>query len=318
MTHPCILHVHKVTCTFLNLPLAIPNGISTFRMETAAVLFILPFQMNLMMYLTCYWWHLTIHLDLNLRNNLGETVLHIAAKRDSIELCQKIVAKEIDPNIQNNDGETPLHIAANSENGNIAVLLLNLGQCYGNVNLQDNFGETATHIAAKKHCPAVLHRLLRNKSCNPYLQSACGVTVLQIATDQNDITTVLQIATDQNGITAVQLLLSNKHATYQQINLQDDSGDTAPHIATRNHHIKIAELLLSQQCASDIQDVAGRTPLHNATISLNSELIHLLIESGCNPNIQDNQGNTALHILTYKADFQVHADLQNVQPKRSR
>jgi len=55
---------------------------------------------------------------------------------------------------------------------------------------------------------------------------------------------------------------------------------------TRNHHIKITELLLSKEGASDVQNLAGRTPLHIAAISLNSEMIHLLVESGVVPTFR--------------------------------
>ena len=201
----------------------------------------------------------TIHLNLNLKNEFGDTVLHIAAKRDSIESCQKIIDKGIDQNIQNGDGKTPLHIAASYGSGSVAEVLLNSGQC--NVNLQDKSRETPVHIAAKHQNP-VLHLLLKDNFCNPYLQNADGMNVLQIASCNNDISTV-------------QFLLSHKHPTYQQMNLQNDSGDTALHIATRNNHINITELLLSQTCTSDVHTDAGM----------------------CNPNVQDNQGNTSMHIV---------------------
>ena len=206
----------------------------------------------------------TIHLNLNLRNELGDTGLHIAAKKDSIELCQKIIGKGVDPNIQNSDGETPLHIAASYEDGNIAELLLNSGLC--NVNLQNKLGETPIHIAAKRQSP-VLHLLLKNNSCHPFLQNADGMNVLQIASANNDLPTV-------------QFLLSHKHPSYKEMNLQNDTGDTALHIATRNHHTKITELLLSETCSSD----------GHAVISF------------CNPNVQNNQGNTPMHIVAENGD----------------
>ena len=68
---------------------------------------------------------------------------------------------------------------------------------------------------------------------------------------------MLQIASDQNDISTVQFLLSYKHATYKKMNLQNDSGDAALHIAARNYHIKITELLLSKECASNVQNLAA-------------------------------------------------------------
>ena len=203
----------------------------------------------------------TIHLNLNLRNELGDTVLHIAAKRNSIELCQKIIAKGVDPNIQNSDGETPLHIAASSEGGNIAELLLNSGQCNVNLNLQNDSGDTALHIATRNHHTKITELLL-SETCT----------------------------SDGHAV-----------ASLCNPNVQDNQGNTPMHIVAENGDPDLCKLILAHpQCDLNIQNKIGNTPLHVAVLNGCDIAMTVLNDSRCNCHLTNNDGNTALHIATEK------------------
>ena len=47
-------------------------------------------------------------MDLNDRNNIGDTILHKAARNGYNTICAYLLTTSIDPNLQNNEGWTPL------------------------------------------------------------------------------------------------------------------------------------------------------------------------------------------------------------------
>ena len=93
----------------------------------------------------------------------------------------------------------------------------------------------------------------------------------------------------------IQILINKRTC---DLNIQDDNGDTALHIAACskwNSAKKIQCLLECERCDPNITNKQGYTPLHIATV--NSQFDSLLLNSiKCNPNIQDPHGNTALHL----------------------
>jgi len=64
------------------------------------------------------------------QNNLGESVLHLAVKRDWMDVVLRILQKGAKPNLTNHDGESPVHYAAKfARNKDILVTLLEYGGC---------------------------------------------------------------------------------------------------------------------------------------------------------------------------------------------
>ena len=84
------------------------------------------------------------------------------------------------------------------------------------------------------------------------------------------------------------------------VNIPDDSGDTALHIAACcdwNSAEKIQCILECDKCDPNVTNKQGYTPLHTATVNNQFDSLKMLLKSKeCNPNIQDLQGNTALHL----------------------
>ena len=86
--------------------------------------------------------------NVNFRNALGESGLHIAAYRGQVSVAELLLGFGADPNVQQlprYGGRTPLHIAAVNNNLTLTTLLL---QHDADPNIQDAFGKVALHDAA--------------------------------------------------------------------------------------------------------------------------------------------------------------------------
>lgn len=75
----------------------------------------------------------------------GNTLYHVAAKENNLELFQKLADFDIDINIQNDEGLTALHIAAMKAN-NVEILKYLVSK-NANPALRTDFEETAYDFA---------------------------------------------------------------------------------------------------------------------------------------------------------------------------
>jgi len=85
------------------------------------------------------------------------------------------------------------------------------------------------------------------------------------------------------------------------INIQNNHGWTALHLASRFGKKEIVELLIKVAGVNvNIQDNDGKTALHEASRYGYKDCVELLIKvGGVNVNIQNNDGSTALHYACY-------------------
>lgn len=88
--------------------------------------------------------------------------------------------------------------------------------------------------------------------------------------------------------------------------VNNQSGYTPLHYASREGHIDVALLLLRHEANVNSKTKAGKaTPLHRAAFTGQAELIRLLLANGADAAVQDADGETALH----KAAAQGHAEV---------
>ncbi len=104
-------------------------------------------------------------VDYSVRNNDGETPLHIGARGSWAVVNFLIGIKEVDINVQDKNGNTPLHIAAGGGHLEIVKLLLCLNRI--EKNRKNNDGKTPAQLAQDSKaldCLAILTRGNRVKS----------------------------------------------------------------------------------------------------------------------------------------------------------
>ena len=96
-------------------------------------------------------------VELNAKDNLGETALHKAVLSDKLNHAELLLRKRltIDINAQNKEGNTPLHLAVLQNKVNFVKLLL---QYFANTNLKNKKNKTPLDLARSKEVVELLKR----------------------------------------------------------------------------------------------------------------------------------------------------------------
>lgn len=118
--------------------------------------------------------------NLNAKNDVGHTPLHVAAIRGREVVAVALLEAGANPNAVDHDGKTPLHWAASYDEASgyedIVKLLLDAG---ADPNARDGNGATPLHAAASVGNRANA-RLLLDAGANPNIQNHSHQTVLDI------------------------------------------------------------------------------------------------------------------------------------------
>jgi len=115
-----------------------------------------------------------IHVDS--KNTKGETALHIACRRDDIEMAKMLLGRNANVNSTSNDHESPLHELTKNDNKELAELLIQHG---ADVNIRDKMGWTPLHEACQEGHAEFGMFLLRN-GAKINAQDCKGFTALHI------------------------------------------------------------------------------------------------------------------------------------------
>lgn len=201
----------------------------------------------------------------------GETPLHIAVDRLSLNAVKKILEFNPDINLLDNDGRTALDQAFLHPNTKQAAVIAELLVTLNAVSTMDVFSyfikavkNTNYSNARYENGTSVLHEAVRNKHLG-----------------------FLAFFLDRNV----------------PVDIKTSYGSTALHEAVKQSSLEAAKLLLEAGANPDIKDGEGRSSLHNAFF-VSSDMVELLLSSQANPSLKDNYGNSALHLavsLAYSA-----------------
>ena len=117
-----------------------------------------------------------------------------AAKGEALTVID-LLKMGSDPCIKNEFGQTALHIAAACSRADAARQLL---RYKADPNAQDNTGRSSLHVAIASDAEGVFQILLRHKNINPELESEDGSTPLILATQHHAVSMVEQLLKDVN------------------------------------------------------------------------------------------------------------------------
>lgn len=85
-------------------------------------------------------------LDLNIRDEFENSLLHIAALKGSVSIIEFLLHKNLDINSKNHVGKTPLHLAIKNDNIEVSLFLIKNGADY---KTRDRNGRTAIESATR-------------------------------------------------------------------------------------------------------------------------------------------------------------------------
>lgn len=161
-------------------------------------------------------------VDVNRKNGMGDTALHLAVEAKSAECVQAVLSvPDVNLNDKNSDGDTALHIAAEQADGQCLQLLLPLS--WLKVNERDSLGETPLLRAARKGNAACVQLLLSAPGIDINLPDENGRTPLTAAAAPGHHECVRLLAQDARadilarnaqGMTALHYACCNKNGAH--------------------------------------------------------------------------------------------------------
>ena len=220
-----------------------------------------------------HWNKIAYHLinkclcDLSIRNNKGETALHIACIKENVEVVTMILKKGFNPNIEDNAGNMPLHIAFQNRNTEIFYQIFYSSYCG----------------------VATILNLLQSFEFQPALLSALGNSIY--LKQDEDGNSALHVICINNNIHLARLVAETKCNP----NILNKNGDTPLHIVCRNGNVDIAAILLSmEQCDVNVLNKDDDTPLHLACTNEFFAIVDLLLKRRPNTQILNDEVRASL------------------------
>jgi ankyrin repeat protein len=212
-------------------------------------------------------------------------------------------------NFVDRDRRSCLHYCAFGAKENIIELLLQYG---ADVNVKDRYGMSALHYASffanKKLVKVLLQQGAKN---NEFSIDMLGISPLHCACFFGDPNTVEALANENN------------------IDMQDDEGNSPLHIAAMHGHQKVALVLLQKRADPFRLDKKGFNCLHHAAMSGHTAVTEILLQDvkfmskrviqHYNPlellESRDPNGMTALHWAVYQGHIQTVQSLLAKYPQ---
>ncbi|MBN2400131.1 MAG: ankyrin repeat domain-containing protein [Candidatus Aminicenantes bacterium] len=264
--------------------------------------------------------------DVNARDGLGRTPLHLA---DSKEVAELLIAKGADVNAIDVFGAKPKGLAEFNHSTDMKDPEQGLMNTV-DVNAKDENGYTKLHkqvLLCGEYEVDLKMKMIReliNQGADINAKNNNGITPLGIAAmhvDWNvsdlaelliaegaDINTPLIRAAIFNNKVLAELLI----AKGANINTKDEFGQTPLHaVAGLMECREVAELLISKGADINAKDNDGKTPLHRAASYGQKEIAKLLIAKGADINAKNKNGKTPLQI----AESNNHKDVADLLRK---
>ena len=224
---------------------------------------------------------------INSVNELGQSPLYLSVLHERRSIFNLLLDMKVDINITTSDSEeSPLHIACCCDSAEFAILLLQFDQqnCH---NFVDAYGDTPLFNACRvENTNLELIELMIRKGCKSRF-------VNTITKD-----TPIHIACRRGRIDIMKILLNDGvQGPVNQCNYVEMS---LLHLACYNDDVEMVDFLLSNNiCEVNSLDILGFAPLHIAASRNMISIAKLLLKSPYhfNINIEDKDGNVPLHHL---------------------
>ncbi|MCL2373949.1 MAG: ankyrin repeat domain-containing protein [Treponema sp.] len=268
-------------------------------------------------------------VDVNDRDELGRTPLHLAAELRDPFLASFFISLGANPNALDGNGITPLGISAEMLDAPTARVIAAAGSDIHRP-IWDEY-TTPASIAVEPGHGAFLAALLTDESMASV--DASGRTILHLASEAGNARAADAIlnaggapaATDRQGRNALDITLarhdSRNHAEFAErlilagavsdnplhahfapaartsnYNIRSSDGMVPLHYIARRGYVGYLAFVLERNANVNIQNASGSTPLHEAARSGNLRVMETLLNHGAEVNAQDASGNSALHI----------------------
>eukprot|EP00057_Strongylocentrotus_purpuratus_P003131 XP_003725987.1 PREDICTED: transient receptor potential cation channel subfamily A member 1 isoform X1 [Strongylocentrotus purpuratus] len=211
------------------------------------------------------------------------TPLHAAARMNSVDVAQVLLARCADVNKRTTNGMTPLHISA--RRGHIAVTRILLRQGKADVCAYDKDCCTPLHLSAVKGSMGVCKLLVEHGA--------------DIRAKDDGCLTPLMKAVMNGHVDLIDLFLEKARNTDISVSSylmdEDNESNTLLHLAVLKRNTEVIQRLLDEGVDVNVRKKNGMTPIHIAAMNGATTTVTQLIENGADIEMQDNEGMTPLH-----------------------
>ncbi|KAJ0172637.1 hypothetical protein K1T71_011776 [Dendrolimus kikuchii] len=240
----------------------------------------------------------------NVQDINGYTPLHHACLNGHKDIVRQLLSVEASPCIVDAKGATPLHLAAFNGHSEIVRLLLAHNNPPVDINKQTKDQETALLFAAQfDHVDVVAQLMARG----------ADVKLKNIRNEGP-----LELAAQYGRLKTVKHLLRFSSALIDQYRAPDCYGKTFTptplHLASRNNHVMVVEILLEAGVYPNIKTSEG-TALHEAARYGRDSVAKVLLQRGADPNIRNNMNKSVYDLLAdhSRATGQVRSVIQEYE-----
>ncbi|MBS0649116.1 MAG: ankyrin repeat domain-containing protein [Verrucomicrobia bacterium] len=252
----------------------------------------------------------SFHLDLEQKDEKGNTLLHRFIQKGSIEAVRILLQLGASPNILGEEDKSPLHRAIEkyhySEHRKLSLELVQLLLEYkADVNLVYHDGYTALLLAATVEACDIAGLLL-GAGASPNHE--------RINPDHRHVTTPLNVALSTRNAAMMRLLLEK--GADARGKSQDVDGQTSPILfqAFSIGKVDLIELLLDRGASVEECNIRGRPPLY-AAFKLaqkgeRAQVVNLLLDRGAQVNQEKSKGKTIAQSKKLKRDVELSAILK--------
>nr|XP_043893697.1 E3 ubiquitin-protein ligase MIB2 isoform X2 [Solea senegalensis] len=270
--------------------------------------------------------------NVNLRNNSMCTALHIAVNKGFTDVVRVLTEHSADVNLQDSYGDTPLHDAIAKDFRNIIEILVLVPNI--DFTQQNHRGFNLLHHAALKGNKLAVEKILARARQLVDVKKEDGFSALHLAALNNhrdvaemlvkegrcDINirnnrnqTPLQLAVTQGHTELVQLLVAES----ADVNMEDEDGDTAMHVALLRP--QLANIMLnptvgtssteesSEGCSSTSLycRLSASGLLGNTELSVGAAMACFLAQEGADINYANHKGKSPLDLVSDTTMLQV-------------
>lgn len=245
-------------------------------------------------------------LDVNARNERGQTPLHLLMRWDRVDRARQLLARGARVHIQDNWGRTPMHYAVESYETKDIQLLINKG---ADINARDIFGRTPLYLVCQQPPKRVKHSGRKNfwddgseskesciKSNKPRLdflksRGAKSHGPDPLAADYREYPFFYKFSGEMDRHCFIPQNLSAKTPAHmKRIKI------SSLHLAAEAGDLNKAKLLIQKGVSVNARDVYQKTPLHYASENDRTAMVQLLLKSGAQLNALDEFHRSPLHV----------------------
>jgi len=276
----------------------------------------------------------------NLRNDKGETTLHLASFYGYLEVVNHLTTNGAEPTLKDNNGNTAydhamdINIKCNWSDKNVIEVLYFLYS----LTPSNKKSETVLHQASYEGRLEVVKHLMAN-GADPNVINKKGETALHRASYGGVLKVVKYLIDngadpelkDNNGKTAYDHAINVGEDKFIEVinlllplcpnkadpNLKNEKGETALHRASNQGYLEVVKHLLANGADANIKNEVGETALHIASYRGYLEVVKHLMANGADAKLTNKKGETTLHKASYGGELDVvkHVMANGADPK---